>query len=143
MDPDLAEIKTKLSEHKYFGRLLDMLEDHPHYDDLSSLHAALIVKGGNILSHSYNSPKRNAFVDLHALHAGFTTHAECASVLRARRKIDLRGTTLYVARVRKLDGAVANSRPCESCQEIVKKYGIKKVIYTTDEGFDVLRRTDI
>lgn len=136
-------VKDPLRSHKYFGRLISMIEEHPHYDELSSVHAALIVKGGSILSMGCNSPKRNVFVDIHALHEKFTTHAEAAAILRVRSKINLRGCTMYVARLRKKDGIVANSMPCESCQNILHKYGIKKCYYTTFGGYDVLRRTEI
>ena len=42
--------------------------------------------------------------------------------------------TLYVYREHK-DGSPAMARPCKSCMALIKNLGIKKVFYTTDDGF--------
>lgn len=55
-----------------------------------------------------------------------TLHAESYCILKAiKRGIDLSSSTLYVYRMHGL-----NSRPCEDCQALIKRFRIKKVIYT-------------
>lgn len=36
------------------------------------------------------------------------------------------------------NGDSAMSKPCKSCQRILKSVGVKKVYYTTDYGFEVM-----
>lgn len=60
-----------------------------------------------------------------------STHAEVHCILSARE--DLRGCSLYVARITRHDECVV-SRPCESCQQIIELSGIKTVIYINEQG---------
>jgi tRNA(Arg) A34 adenosine deaminase TadA len=52
-------------------------------------------------------------------------HAE----YRISAKID-RGSTVYVARIRLLNGEFAMARPCVDCQKILKSKRVKRVYYT-------------
>jgi deoxycytidylate deaminase len=55
-----------------------------------------------------------------------TLHSESYCILRAvSLGVDISGCIMYVYR----SGGL-NSRPCEDCQKLIKKYKIKKVIYT-------------
>lgn len=125
---------SDLRGNRFFNRAFELIESHPYRDEVLSIHAAVIVRGGKILSSGVNKPKRNMFVDIYAHHPKCVVHAECDAVLKARRKIDLRGAKMYVARMLKKNGAIAMSRPCPSCQKILKSYGIKRVYYTTHDG---------
>lgn len=62
-------------------------------------------------------------------------HAETSTLLPfIKRKVDLTGAELYVARITKTgDGAMA--RPCPSCMKLIKQCGIKKIYYTTNDGY--------
>ena len=126
------------TENRYFTIAFEKLKNHPSVE-LRSLHVALLVKGGRILSVGFNKRKKNKFIDIHARHPGCTTHAECAAILKVRKKIDLTGCKIYVARLKKNDHTLGNSKPCEMCQEIIKKHGIKKVYYTVESNkFDIM-----
>lgn len=124
---------SDLTEHRIFGKLLLMAENHPHRKEMCSLHAAAIVRGGSILSVGINKPKRNSFVDIHAHHKGCTVHAEVDAILKIRKKIDLTGAKIYVVRVKKINEKPGNSAPCQMCQAVLKKYGFKRAYYTTEE----------
>jgi len=66
-------------------------------------------------------------------------HAEIAAIKKALRfySVDmLRGTTLIVCRVKK--NGLGNSKPCIGCQRAIAEFGIKKVIYTTEDGWETL-----
>ncbi len=91
------------------------------------------MTGGSVVSIGYNSSKANSFIRAFAVTDYAQMHAECHAVLKARKKIDLRGAKMYVARVTKVNGIVGNSRPCEMCQNAARLYGIKKIYYTIDE----------
>ena len=124
-----------IEDNKFLSFTFNMLEDHPYKQDLRFLHAAVLVRGGSILSKGFNKPKRNMLVDKYKHHKGCNIHAEVSAILNVRKKINLLGSKIYVARKKKLDGLSGNSRPCISCQAILKRYGIKKVYYTLEDGF--------
>jgi deoxycytidylate deaminase len=48
--------------------------------------------------------------------------------------IDFSKVELYVYRELR-NGKMAMSRPCEACMAVIKKMGIKKIHYTTPDGF--------
>lgn len=92
-------------------------------------HGAVVAKNGRVLGRGHNSYRS---------HGGQwgggplnTLHAEAAAIRDAvHRGIDVRGTTLYVTR----GNANRMSKPCVSCQALLEKYGISKVVYTDEEG---------
>lgn len=111
---------------------------------------AIIVRGGSILSVGFNQRKTNAFVEYYTdkvRGAGraycLSTHAEQDAILAIRKKIDLNGCTIYVARLRSPEskyGKVGLSRPCNICQQVLLSYGIKKAYYTiTDSEYGVMK----
>jgi len=57
-------------------------------------------------------------------------HAEIHALIRAGKKeVD----TLVVMRFN-AHGKFANAKPCKTCEEAIKFYKVKKVIYSTNEG---------
>jgi deoxycytidylate deaminase len=46
---------------------------------------------------------------------------------------DLRGCTIYIARVNK-SGYTTMSRPCEDCMSAILHSGIKEFVYTNEVG---------
>lgn len=136
-DPDL------LKYNKYFKLAFGLIKNHPYKSDVNSLHAAVIVKGGRILSSGINKPKQNGFVVYYGHSPQCTIHAEMESVLSARKKIDLNGAKIYIARLRKKDMKPANSMPCLSCQKVLLNYGIKRAYFTTELGYGMIRATEL
>lgn len=81
---------------------------HPHH-----AMAAVVVKGGSLVS---------AAANLHR----WSRHAE----LRALRPhMDLHGATLYVVRSNGLA-----SKPCAACMKAIQRSGISEVVYFDREG---------
>jgi tRNA(Arg) A34 adenosine deaminase TadA len=102
--------------------------------------AAAIVDKGQIVSLGQSSYKTSPFQKKYAAdeHKIFL-HAEIAAIKKALRfySVDmLRGTTLIVCRVKK--NGLGNSKPCIGCQRAIAEFGIKKVIYTTEDGWETL-----
>lgn len=94
-------------------------------------HGALVVSGGRTLAVGVNSyTNRQGTPGVGPEH--FSIHAEAAALRAIPEDIDLRRATLYVARLSK-GGNVALSRPCPSCQALMKERGIKKCVYTTSK----------
>lgn len=78
---------------------------------------AILIKGGNIISVGWNISFK---------------HAEHMAIDRAWRS-DIEGCTIMVVRVRK-NGSLGMAKPCETCMARLIDAGIKKVIYSTNDG---------
>ncbi|ETO15815.1 CMP/dCMP deaminase zinc-binding protein [Reticulomyxa filosa] len=63
-------------------------------------------------------------------------HAEydCINKAKAQKhfKSLLSGSTIYIARVKKSDGTIANAAPCQHCFELIRSNCIKKIVFTID-----------
>lgn len=59
-------------------------------------------------------------------HVSISIHAEIACLIDAS---DVRGDTVYVYREDKM-GWPAMARPCVNCQNALRDYGVKKMIYS-------------
>jgi tRNA(Arg) A34 adenosine deaminase TadA len=85
-------------------------------DDRAFLLGAAAVRKDGVLVFASNSvsqePNRRA-------------HAE----YRISGKLD-QGSTIYVARIRLLNGEFAMARPCLDCQKVLKSKRVKRVYYT-------------
>ena len=61
-------------------------------------------------------------------------HAEVAALLPVINKFDLSEAVVYIYRENKL-GQLAMCRPCKGCMSFIKACGIKKIYYTTYDGY--------
>ena len=110
-----------------------MISDHPDHPV-----GAAIMNNGKILSAGCNQGfKTHTYVQRHGIKNGHsnnrTIHAELAAVFKIKNKKNLKGATIFVYRHRK-DGSFGMSRPCCMCMDILKHYGFKRIIYTTEQG---------
>lgn len=64
----------------------------------------------------------------------YSIHAEVKAILSCPRS-KLIGSEMWVYR-EKADGTPAIAKPCKNCQKVLIEAGVKKVYYTTDDGFD-------
>lgn len=98
-------------------------------------HGAMIVASGSqILAKGTNVMRNDAhlFEDFERPQRpyGVSEHAEEAAVRKAGNS-NLKGATIYVARVDK-HAMPAMSKPCLSCDKLLRQVGIRKVVYTSD-----------
>lgn len=62
-------------------------------------------------------------------------HAEMQALVRAtRNKKSLKGAKIFVYRETR-DGKLAMCRPCPACMQAIRDAGIRKIYYTTTDGF--------
>lgn len=128
--------------HRYLEKAMGYCLTHDYNPELSFHHCAIIVKGGSIVSIGYNDLKVNGFVEHYSQvcrnkrHYCMSTHAEMSAILKARRKIDLRGSKIFVARRSFLDkkDLYAMSRPCVICTHILSDFNITRAYYTIDNS---------
>lgn len=67
--------------------------------------------------------------------SGYGLHAEHHAILRANKR-RLRGSTIYVASMRKRNGKVVTSKPCEDCQKLIDKWELRVVWRQFDGGWN-------
>lgn len=95
---------------------------------------SVVVKSGRVLSVGYNEKK----IGPRVIASGYkhTLHAELSACL-GLSECDLRGATLYNWRETK-HGRMTQSKPCEVCQNVLRRFGVRKVYYTTDASLEVM-----
>ena len=89
--------------------------------NMAKRHGCLLVKHNKIIAKGYNTynQRRNDC---------YSRHAEVSTIMNCDIN-KLRDSILYVVRI----GACGNyklSKPCNRCNKIIQKYGIKTVIYS-------------
>ena len=92
---------------------------------------ATVVKGGRVLASAHNA-LRYTSSNKHTRHT-LSLHAEIAALLKASKKTDLKGSILFVSRLRR-DGGLGMARPCAFCMSFIREVKVKKVVYTTDDN---------
>lgn len=90
-------------------------------------HGAIVVKHSKILGSSPNVYKNNPKV---VDPKNCSIHAEIRAMLRAGSP---KGCTLYVARMSNVGPKL--SRPCQVCYNELMELKVKRVFYTTNEGY--------
>jgi len=124
---------------KYLSMALDEIRAHVYEKRQTYNLAAVLVQGNQVLSVGFNSLNVNGFVSTYAKYAiqkdkPFWTHAELDAIQKVRRKSDLTGAKIFVARLTPVRKLLGMSRPCESCEVLAQNYGIKRVYYTIDDN---------
>lgn len=134
--------------HRHLETTRQAALGHDFDNSMSFRLAATIVKSGKPIATGFNSFQSNGFVDYYtakmkSVRNSHTTHAEMDAVLRARNVTDLAGTKIYVVRIM-ADGTYGMARPCEICETILFRYGIKRAIYSiSDHEYGVMKTRDL
>lgn len=93
-------------------------------------HGAVVAKGNKVLGVAPNKFRNSPTVDVENV----SYHAERAVIRELlKTKDDLRGCTIYIARVNKA-GDTTISRPCPDCLRAIVDTGIKEIVYTNEFG---------
>lgn len=93
-------------------------------------HAAILVRGGKLISIGINKSKAGALADPVYELKGWHSELDCLlSVDRHRAK----GAILYVAGITKTE-KYTYSKPCHCCQQFISKYQLKGVYFHDQNG---------
>lgn len=84
----------------------------------------VVTQGSRVLGHSPNRFRNPPTIDPRNV----STHAEMATLARITG-----GDTAYVARV-SAGGEAKMARPCESCLKGLTDWGIRLVVFTSEDG---------
>lgn len=116
--------------------------------DVRAKLAACVVYKGKIVSFGYNRRKSHPFQIMYGKNKdSIFLHAEVDAIYKATKRLssyELTKSSLYVARVKfesnvskKLVGGMA--RPCIGCARCIANFDLKRVVYTTEQGYDMLQ----
>lgn len=96
-------------------------------------HGCVASKNGKIIARGYNHYRTYSRDNI--INNTCTCHAEC-DVLRKlvnNGVKNLNKVTFYIARINRR-GEIRSSAPCIDCYNMLVKYDVKKIVYTTDNG---------
>ena len=126
-----------------FAREASMRATYTGSHRFSPMIGAVAIYKGSIVASGWNSNKTSPLQAQYNIYR-FTEntpnkiHAEIALIQKLRWKfgdsIDWTKVHIYLYREYK-NGTLAPSRPCESCMALLREIGIKKIYYTTDNGY--------
>lgn len=101
-------------------------------------HGAILVRGGKIINSAHNECVHSKFADRFKKHDGWgTKHAELSVILGIDRKVTT-GADVYVVRINP-SGLIKNSKPCAMCEDVLRFVGVRRVFYSTNTGYEVMK----
>lgn len=119
------------------ARAVSELSDHKHKL------GCVVVLGHRIVSSGHNSKtkchKMQALMDkeMFGCESFGPLHAEVDALIPLiKKRVDLSRASIYIYREHK-DGTTALAHPCSRCMGLIKRCGIKKIYYTTNDGYAV------
>lgn len=125
-------------------------DKHPNASSVVSLHSSIILNKGNILADGYNATGRKIFgcsvpsvhAEVSAIHSLYNSRwynkrVNMRTNSNNKKAIDL---TLVVVRYDR-HGNLKNSKPCLSCTQLIYKFNINKVSYSSEDGTMITVRT--
>lgn len=92
---------------------------------------ATLIKQGKVISVGANSYKT------HPISGVKTLHAEIQAIIGVRW-VDISGAIIFVSRIN-TNGKIGMAKPCGTCQQTLRKYGIRKAYFTTATSIEELR----
>ena len=129
--------------NKYLRMALRKIESEDFSEKIQHRHVAVIAKAGRILAVGRNRNKthpESITLDENGDRILKSIHAELDAIFKVKNKEQLKGATIYVARLGR-GGDPGMSCPCTMCQALINRYGLKRAVFTTDYGIGVLEFT--
>ena len=126
-----------------FARTASMTATYTGSHRFSPMIGACAVYKGTIVATASNSNKTSPLQAKYNIYRFIANtpdkcHCETALIQKLRWKfgdsLDWTKVHIYLYREYK-NGQLAPSRPCPSCMMLLKTLGIKKIYYTTEEGY--------
>lgn len=135
-------------DYKFF----DMARRVAEQSDFDNFHlGAVLVYQGRVISTGYNSNKTHPLQKKYNKYRKFqksnkpvknSLHAEMSCIIDipkcVENNIDFTRCKLYIYRVPKNKKMITgDSRPCAACMKMLRDKGIRKIYYTTNNGFSM------
>ena len=116
-------------------------------NDIGARLAACVTYKGKVVSFGLNQLKSHPFQLMYGKNKdSLFLHAEVDAIYRATKRLsthELTKSTLYVARVKRASSTAQGfvnglARPCIGCARCIATFGLKRVVYTTEQDFDIV-----
>jgi tRNA(Arg) A34 adenosine deaminase TadA len=129
----ITEPSKKMLKHFTLARNM------ANQNDTKFRHGAVLVSGGIVVNASTNSKRFCSFgARFRSPTKGLATlHAELGAILNIPRELT-NNSDIYVVRVNQ-QNEFRNSAPCGMCQAALKHVGVKRVYYSTDGVFEMVK----
>lgn len=98
---------------------------------------AVVIKGDKVYSSGFNHLRYVGKNEEKFVKYSNSIHAEVHAVKNCKTEIE--GKDVVVVRLKYDDRHFGLSKPCPSCMNYLKSVGVRKVIYTTDTSFEVIK----
>jgi len=133
----LMEVYIPSNKTKKFIELAGNVANQSEYPQFK--HGAVLVKASSVINTAFN---KNGYCSFGARFyegnsANATLHAELASILNIERE-NTENSTVYTVRVNNA-GEYRLSKPCRMCERAMRFCGVKRVVYSTNDGFEEMR----
>jgi deoxycytidylate deaminase len=126
-----------------------LLKKHPDQSGCSYTMCAIAIRGNKLISHGFNSLKTDPMPIAIARKRNVPSmyehskdhyisphlHAEVAALKKAGITSGI--DTIIVLRVSR-SGSFAIAKPCQICQAVLREHGVKKVIYSVEDGLETV-----
>ncbi len=113
------------SAEKFRDLALDKVDFSQRYS-----HVAFVLSGNRIIDSETNKPKTHPAIKKHGYPEHSHLHAELAVSIR-HGKLDCSDYSLVVVRIRS-NKQLALSRPCKTCERVLRALCYKRVYYSLD-----------
>ncbi len=115
-------------------RYMELAANSALQSDFCHKHGAILVHSGAVINTSFNKVFYNSFANrFRQIQDGHgTRHAEIGVVL-GLAKSTTNNADIYVARVNN-QGNLLLSFPCPMCRDVARFVGVKRIIYSVDNG---------
>ena len=130
---NIIEPSKKMLKH------FNLARNMAYQNDTKFRHGAVLVSNGTVINASSNSKRFCSFgARFRQPTKGLATlHAELGAILNMPREAT-NNSDIYVVRVNQLN-EFRNSAPCPMCQAALKFVGVKRVFYSTDNHFEMVK----
>lgn len=118
-------------------KYLRLAETVGEYSDYNRIHiGSCIIKKHSVISTGCNKTKSHPIQNKYNNALEYAKkkdclHAEIDALIKAGK--EAKGSTMYVFR-RGLDNIYRNCKPCPACMKMITDYGIKRIVYTIENG---------
>jgi len=110
--------------------------DAAHNSNVLMRHGCVAVMNGRIITSGYNHYRTRSKNGL--MTNTCTCHAECHVMHRLKNLCydaqDFKKIKLYIVRINKKD-ELRSSAPCVDCYNMLVNHGVKRIVYSTGNGF--------
>ena len=106
--------------------------------------ASSLVLKNTILSFGFNQRKTHPFQAKYGKNnESIYLHAEADAIKNALKCYsleDLKNSVLYICRSKTMNKSIVTglAKPCEGCMRAIANFNIKRVVYSTDDGYTTL-----